>query len=619
MKAKNTNTPITTNPQVEDSSAEHIETVHSDLDQIQRRKKKRELRKKDWAILKRFISYSLQYKKTLILAILSIPLLTFFSVAVPWIVVQISDQIILHKDLAAMKFWVGVLLASLLVSILFEFIYSFSLQFIAQKSIVNMRQDLFARILQFPKAFFDKEPLGRLLSRLTSDFENVQESLAIGVLTFLVDLIKTIFLFILLYFLNWRLAIIVSLFFPLIGGVAQFVRSLMREAYLIARAVLAKAAAYLGECIQGMQTVQLYLAEEKVLQSYQKRNNEFFRQQKNINKYESFLTAFIEGISILCILVVLWYAAHLSIRELISISVVIAFMNSLQKCFIPIRELFQQVSTIQRALSSLDQIENLFRKKIEPEPILDKPLTKLEKITFKNVSFRYPDTSKYVLKNISFNLHSKQKLALVGATGSGKSSILRVLSKQYEDYEGSIKINGIELKEIPRKTLLDFASIQFQDTYLFNESVEFNVNLAQKEISKKNVLDALKYVDALDFIKKLKGGLNFQIIDNGKNLSSGQAQLISLARIVAQKKELFLLDEATSTVDSITTNKINKAIKKIFSQKTVIAIAHQLSTIQQSDIILFLKNGKITERGTHQGLLKKKGSYFALVQSSNKK
>ena len=482
-----------------------------------------------------------------------------------------------------------------------------------------MRQDLFARILQFPKAFFDKEPLGRLLSRLTSDFENVQESLAIGVLTFLVDLIKTIFLFILLYFLNWRLAIIVSLFFPLIGGVAQFVRSLMREAYLIARAVLAKAAAYLGECIQGMQTVQLYLAEEKVLQSYQKRNNEFFRQQKNINKYESFLTAFIEGISILCILVVLWYAAHLSIRELISISVVIAFMNSLQKCFIPIRELFQQVSTIQRALSSLDQIENLFRKKIEPEPILDKPLTKLEKITFKNVSFRYPDTSKYVLKNISFNLHSKQKLALVGATGSGKSSILRVLSKQYEDYEGSIKINGIELKEIPRKTLLDFASIQFQDTYLFNESVEFNVNLAQKEISKKNVLDALKYVDALDFIKKLKGGLNFQIIDNGKNLSSGQAQLISLARIVAQKKELFLLDEATSTVDSITTNKINKAIKKIFSQKTVIAIAHQLSTIQQSDIILFLKNGKITERGTHQGLLKKKGSYFALVQSSNKK
>ena len=142
-----------------------------------------------------------------------------------------------------------------------------------------------------------------------------------------------------------------------------------------------------------------------------------------------------------------------------SLVLVIAFMNS----FV-IRELFQQVSTIQRALSSLDQIENLFRKKIEAEPILDKPLTKLEKITFKNVSFRYPDTSEYVLKNISFNLHSKQKLALVGATGSGKSSILRVLSKQYEDYEGSIKINGIELKEIPRKTLLDFASIQFQDT-----------------------------------------------------------------------------------------------------------------------------------------------------------
>ena len=220
MNTKNRNTPATIRPQVEDASAENIEGANSDFAQTQSKKeKKRELHKKDWAILKRFISYSLQYKKTLILAILSIPLLTFFSVAVPWIVVQISDQIILHKDLAAMKLWVGVLLASLLVSILFEFIYSFSLQFIAQKSIVNMRQDLFARILQFPKSFFDKEPLGRLLSRLTSDFENVQESLAIGVLTFLVDFIKTIFLFILLYFLNWRLAIIVSLFFPLILSV----------------------------------------------------------------------------------------------------------------------------------------------------------------------------------------------------------------------------------------------------------------------------------------------------------------------------------------------------------------------------------------------------------------
>ena len=574
---------------------------------------------KDRAILKRFLGYSLKYKKILILALFAIPILTSSAVLVPWIVVQIGDQMLIYKQIKTMNFWISILLLLLLISIVFEFIYSFSLQYIAQRSIMDARIDLFSRVIKFPKTFFDQEPLGKILSRFTSDFENVQESLAIGVLTFIVDLIKTIFLLVVLFLLNLQLAIVVLLFFPLMFFITQIIRKLMREAYIIARKALAQAAAYLGECIQGMQTVQLYLAEEKAVKHYHDKNMLFFQKQKSSNWYESFLFSFIESISIICVIVILWYAADLSLKNLISISVIIAFLNALQKCFIPIRELFQQVSTIQRALSSLNQIEALFRQEIEIEPEFKQVsrLKNLETISFKNVSFRYPSQKSYALKNVSFEVKKKEKFALVGATGSGKSTILRILAKQYQNYEGSIKINNIELSKIPREVLTKLCSIQFQDVYLFNENIAFNIALNQKKTSLAKTISALKYVDAWNFVKKLKGNLKFIVSDNGKNLSAGQGQLISLARVVAQEKELFLLDEATSAVDSLTTKKIDKAIEKIFMHKTVIAIAHQISTIQKSDVIVYLKNGSITERGSHKQLLALKGGYASLVNKLN--
>jgi ATP-binding cassette subfamily B protein len=571
----------------------------------------------DWSILTRFFSYSLQYKKSLFLAICSIPVLTASAVVVPWLIVKISDEIIIHRNFQQMLFWIFFLLAAALLNMLFEFCYSFSLQYNAQKSIFKIRQELFERIIAFPKKFFDRQPLGKILSRLTSDFENVQESLAIGVLSFVTDAIKTLFLIILLYFLNFQLAIIVTLFFPVIFLVTQVIRRLMQSAYIIARSALAAAAAYLGECIQGMQTIQLYLAEEKVLKNYRNKNQTFFQQQQKINWYESLLFSFVEGISIICLLFVLWYAAALSLKDLVTISVILAFMNALQKCFIPMRELFQQVSTIQRALSSLHQIELLFLEKMEKKIVFreHKKLQNLKNICFSNVSFRYPEQKNYVLKNISFEIRAKEKIALCGATGSGKSTILRLLTKQYSDYEGSIKINGIELKRIPREVLNEFCSVLFQDVFLFNDTVEFNVGLENK--SSQAIWDALQYVDAADFVSKMQGKEKFVICDNGKNISTGEGQLLSLARIVAQKKELFLLDEATSSVDTITAKKISQAIKKIFSQKTTIAIAHQLSTIRQSDKILVLENGEVVEEGSHKELLKKKGIYAGLISVEN--
>lgn len=574
---------------------------------------------KDWSIFLRFFKYSLKYKKILIFSILSIPILTLASVVSPWIIVQIGDQILVHKQFTTMKFWVGILVVSIFVNIVFEFCYTYSMQYVAQRTMLDSRQDLFERILSFPKLFFDKEPLGKVLSRLTSDFENVQESLAIGLLTFLIDLIKTTFLLIILFFLSYQLAIIVVLFIPIILIVTQIIRKILREVYITARKSLAQGAAYLSESIQGIQTVQLYLVEEKTHKNYAQKNYLFFKKQCRSNLYESFLFSFVEAISIICVLVILWYSSVLSLQSLISISVIIAFINALQKCFVPIRELFQQVSTIQRALASLHQIEIMFQSKIEVEPKISSQnqIKFFNNISFKNVSFRYPGHENYVLKNISFELTQKQKIALVGATGSGKSTVLRIISKQYQNYEGSIKINGVELKEIPRTIFNNICSVQFQDVFLFNETIAFNIALDNPAIDRQKIIEALKYVDIWDFVTKLEQGLDFYINDNGKNLSSGQRQLLSLARVVVQQKELFLLDEVTSSVDSVTTKKINNAIEKIFKQKTVIAIAHQLNTIQQSDFILYLKNGKIIERGSHEQLLKQQGEYAVLISKKN--
>ena len=580
-----------------------------------RTQNKVEYKVSDWFVFRRFLSYSLRFRKSLFLAIFSIPILTVSSVVMPWLIVKISDEIIIYQNFEQMLVWIIFLVVAVLLSMIFEFCYSFSLQYNAQRSILNIKQDLFERIINFPKKFFDKEPLGKILSRLTSDFENIQESLAIGILSFITDLIKTSFLMVLLYFLNFRLAIIVTLFFPIIFFVTKTIRQILKSSYLMARSALASAAGYLSECIQGMQTIQLYLAEEKILNAYRKKNNEFFGGQKKINSYESLLFSFVEAISIICLLFVLWYAAALSTRDLATISVILAFMNALQKCFIPLRELFQQISTIQRALSSLYHIELLFLEKIEPKLKFSKPekFKKLQSISFSKVSFRYPNHKNYVLKDISFYLKAKEKLALVGATGSGKSTILRLLTKQYSDYEGSIKINGVELSKIPRELLVGFCSVLFQDVFLFNETIAFNVSL--QKVSLKDTKEALEYVKASDFVESLEDKEQFLIRDNGKNISSGQGQLLSLARIVAQKKELFLLDEATSSVDTVTAKKISQAIQKIFSQKTTIAIAHQLSSIRQSDKILVLEHGKIIEEGNHESLLKMKGVYASLVNS----
>lgn len=574
----------------------------------------------DFAYLKHFYQYASHYKKSAIIGLLMMPISVAANVLFPWLVIQVIDEHLTPGKYAGLMFLIAIMVVVLIVNYIADAIYTYYLRMTGQKAVFDMRMALFARILQLPRTYFDKTPTGVTLSRLTSDLEAIGESFVLGVLSLVKDSINTLAVLIFMFFINWQLALLVLLVFPPVLLLTQYVRNRLRAMYSITRSSLAKGTGFLQECLLGVKTVQLYGAEEEVEAKYHRYTDDFLRAQLKTNKYDATLFSIITGITSITIGLIIWYGSGKVLAGAVSLGVLIAFINTLEKVFVPLRDFTSQIAAIQRSFAAFEHIEELFVEDLEedgrtllPAATLKDKLTNFESLEFKNVRFRYGGTGPYVLDDVSFTLNKGEQLALVGTTGSGKSTIMRIMSKTYMDYEGSILLNGIELSSIAKDSMLHLFSLMQQDVFLFEENIQFNISLGADDISDEAVADAAQYVYAHDFILELPGQYQFKLQKSGSNLSAGQAQLISFARAVAQGGQVMMLDEATSSVDSITENLIQKAIGRLFEQKTVIAIAHRLSTIRHSDQILVLNQGKIVEQGNHQQLLALNGVYSGLL------
>ncbi len=578
----------------------------------------------DLKYLKHFYLYAQRYKKTAYLGLAMMPISIACNLLFPWLVIEIIDKHLTAGKLAGLYELVALMLVVLVFNYLSDAFYSFFLRKTGELTVFDMRAALFKRVLQLPRSYFDKTPTGVTLSRLTSDLEAIGESFVLGILGLVKDSINTVAVLIFMLFINWQLTLVVLLVFPPILYLTQYVRNKLRGLYVITRTSLAKGTGFLQECLLGVKTVQLYGAEQEVEAQYKTHTTDFMRAQLKTNKYDATLFSLITGITTITIGLIIWYGAGKVITGAVSLGVLIAFINTLEKVFVPLRDFTSQIASIQRSFAAFEHIEELFIEPLEEEGqvlLLDADISErlktFKSLEFKNVSFRYSKNSPYVLDSVSFTLLKGEQLALVGTTGSGKSTIIRLMNKVYVDYEGSILLNGIELSKIPKNSMLHLFSLMQQDAFLFEENVHFNISLGNEDISDEAVMDAAQYVFAHDFIMELPAQYEFELTNSGGNLSAGQTQLISFARAIAQGGQVMMLDEATSSVDSITEDLIQRAMGRLFEDKTVIAIAHRLSTIRHSDQILVLVGGKVIERGRHQELLGLKGVYANLLLDSN--
>jgi len=574
----------------------------------------------DFGLIRRFLGYLSSYRRDVVIGVTAVPVSIVCSVLFPWLIMHVIDTQIISETSRSLLGWCALLLMVLAVNYAADGIFGYYLQKSALCALRDMRADMFARVLRFPRSYFDKTPIGVTLTRLSSDLEAVNESFAQGLLSMVRDVLTTLALLIFLAFISWKLTLMLLLIGPPTYYVTEFLRARLRESYASGRVVLSQGTGYLQECLNGIKTVQLYNAEAEVCRNYAEYTDGFYHAQSRSNFFDSTLFSIIEGVTTIAMALIIWYGASEILDANISYGVLIGFTQTLDRIFVPLRDFTSQIASIQRALAAFGHIEEIYQQPLQDEKQLAPGTAAqigkcelFESLVFENVRFRYTPTGAWVLKGLDFEMRRGQKIALVGSTGSGKSTILRLLTKTYDNYEGSIRLNGHELRTLTAAEVAHFFSLMQQEVFLFNETIDFNIGLGREGIDRQAVEAAARYVYANEFIERLPQRYDFVLTSNGANLSSGQGQLLAFARAIASGSDVVLLDEATSSVDSVTEQLIQQAIDHVFKEKTVIAIAHRLSTIRHSDQILVLDNGRIVERGNHEALLQQSGIYAGLL------
>ncbi|MGA6973090.1 MAG: ABC transporter ATP-binding protein [Candidatus Binatus sp.] len=575
--------------------------------------------------------YIRPYQGLFWLATLLMPLDTAFLLAQPYVIKLTVDEFLSGAHGAPAPAWLailfraagghglfvmGLLYLSLVICEFGAFYAQFYLMMmVAQYSLSDLRMALFRKVERLPMSFFDRTPVGRLVSRMTTDIDSINDMFSAGSLTIFIDAMTLMGIVAIMFSLSPRLALASLCAIPPLTMVIYFLSSRSRVVYGQIRDRLAALNSYLSESLAGMMIVQLFTRERESRREFDALNLRSRDVQMMANVYEAAQFSSVEALSSITVAVILWIGGGSVIRHLVTLGTLVAFIQYAQQFFMPLRDISTKYSALQSALAAVEKIHALMEGEATlPVPAQPKqPAISRGAIVFDHVNFEYRP-GEPILKDLSFTVAAGQKIAIVGATGSGKTTIIKLLNRSYDVTSGRILVDGVDVREWDLAALRREIGYVQQDVFLFAGDVMENIRLSRTDLSEADVRDALRRAQALRFVDRLPGGLSEEINERGANLSAGQRQLLSFARALAYDPRILVMDEATSSVDSETERLVQLALNELLAERTAVVIAHRLSTIERADRIMVLGGGVLRESGTHDQLLAQRGLYYRLFE-----
>lgn len=570
----------------------------------------------DFKLFYRLLSYTKPYKLTFIFVAFAAIALSIFSVLSPVLLQKAIDQSILLKDWEGLLVFIALMVAVLVGEVIFQFSFIYYANWLGQTVIRDIRVKLFKLMVSFKMKYFDKSAVGRLTTRAVNDIETIASIFSEGLFTIASDLLKMIAILFVMLYQSWQLTLISIAIMPVLLYATRLFQKAMKTAFEEVRNQVANLNTFVQERITGMKIVQIFAREEEEYKSFVKINEAHKKAWIKTVWYNSIFFPIAEMSGSIALGLIVWYgglnvvAEENALRGDITLGIITAFIQLSQMLFRPLRMIADKFNTLQMGMVAAQRIFEILDTKSHIADEGEKVLTQTKgHISFNNVYFEYVDNEP-VINGISFEVLPGQTVALVGATGAGKSTIINLLSRFYEINKGEITIDGTAITQFTLQSLRKNIGVVLQDVFLFADTILNNIRLGNASITEQDVVEAAKQIGVHNFISALPNGYHYNVKERGTMLSSGQRQLIAFLRAYVSNPSILVLDEATSSVDSYSEELIQNATDKITKDRTSIVIAHRLATIKKADLIIVMEKGKIVEKGTHKELLKKQDGFY---------